>query len=159
MKPSVACTSLFLTRPYLPSYGSEDTERNMGQIEISIWKAWWLESLPSLKWTHVSPTFQFWDSDWFLYKVQEYCFTLKAMQSGGGWSAHPCHPLQTQGVLFSFCFYIPCGESHNAWIEDAYTQCLHWVPNKLTWQACPDGDHQILPWSSPLWFGAQISEG
>ena len=114
---------LYLLRPSLPYYGFEDTEINMGQIGISIWKAWWLEGLPAWKWTHVSPTFQFQDSEWFLYKVQAYCFPLEAMQSGeGGWSAHPSHPLQTQVWLFSFCFYIPCGEAHNPWMEDAFIE-------------------------------------
>ena len=49
------------------------------------------------------------------------------------WSAHPHHTLHTWSWLFSFYLYIPCGEAHNPWMEDAYTQCLHWVPNKWTW--------------------------
>ena len=111
-----------------PSLGIEDSKGNMGQIGNPICKTRWLKILPARKWINVSPAFQFQDIEWIFHKVQAYCFTLEAMQSGEeGWSAHPCHTLQNWGWLLSFCFYIPCREAHNPWMEDAYTQCLHWV--------------------------------
>ena len=45
----------------------------------------------------------------------------------------PHHTLQTWSWLFSVCLYILCGKYHKPWMEDAFTQRLHWVPNKWTW--------------------------
>ena len=159
MKPSVSCASVF-PGMFISILQDWRLQNKYGTNGNSIWKTRWLESLPTQKLINVSPALQFRDSEWFFHKVQAHCFTLEAMQSGEGrWSAHPRHTLQTWGWLFSFCFYIPCWEAHNPWMQDAYTQCLHWVPNKWTWQACPDGDHQIFPRSSPLGLGAQRSKG